>query len=171
MKNEFLKRLQIAFPDFAAKLGDGSTFGLDNVQTPATDDNLRDLEQSLGLLLPESYKALLRCSREFWLGSGVQFGHPFLHDFEPFDALTPQQQRSILHKGVSWPPPSQGMLCFAEFFMEADGDQVLFDVSRGLVEGEYPVIYYAHESSPPSVRQLTATFPEFMANHLLSGLS
>ncbi len=166
MKNEFLKRLQIALPDFAAKLGDGSTFGLDNVQPPASDDDLRDLEQSLGLLLPESYNALLRCGRGFCLGSGVQFGRPFFHDFEPFDTLTPQQQRSILHKGVSWPPPSQGMLCFAEYFMEADGDQVLFDVSRGLVDGEYPVMYYSHESSPPSVRQLAATFPEFMASIL-----
>jgi hypothetical protein len=32
------------------------------------------------------------------------------------------------------------MLCFAEFFMEADGDQVLFDVSKGLINGEYPIV-------------------------------
>jgi len=27
------------------------------------------------------------------------------------------------------------MLCFAEFFMEAEGDQVLFDVRAGRVNG------------------------------------
>lgn len=40
---------------------------------------------------------------------------------------------------------------------------MLFDVSRGSNEGEFPIVYYAHESSPPSVRQLTVTFPEFVA--------
>jgi hypothetical protein len=32
-------------------------------------------------------------------------------------------------KGGGWPPPSQGMLCFAEYSLEADGDQVLFEAS------------------------------------------
>lgn len=54
------------------------------------------------------------------------------------------------------------MLCFAEFFLEADGDQVLFDVSGGLVAGEYPVVYYAHEGSPPSVRRVAGSFAEFL---------
>ena len=54
------------------------------------------------------------------------------------------------------------MLCFAEFFMEADGDQVLFDVSRGLVNREYPVMYWAHEGRPPSARKLADTFTQFM---------
>ena len=57
---------------------------------------------------------------------------------------------------------ANGMLCFAEFFMEADGDQVLFDVSQGLVDGEYPVVYYAHAASPASVRVLARSFAEFM---------
>ena len=46
--------------------------------------------------------------------------------------------------------------------MEADGDQVLFDVSRGLVNGEYPVMYWAHERRPPSVRKLADGFAQFM---------
>jgi hypothetical protein len=169
MQDEFLTRLTVAFPDFAAKLGDGSAFELENVQPPATEADLREMEEALGVPLPESYKTLLRCGREFWLlGGVVQFGlqHPFVHEFEPLDELTPQQQRSVRQKGGSWPPPSQGMVCFAEFYMDADGDQVLFDVSGGLTGGEYPVMYYAHESRPPSVGRLAGTFPEFLSAFL-----
>lgn len=32
----------------------------------------------------------------------------------------------------------------AEYFLEDDGDQVLFKVADGLINGEYPVYYYAH---------------------------
>jgi len=58
------------------------------------------------------------------------------------------------------------MLCFAEFFMEADGDQVLWDVSRGLVDGEYPIYYYAHEARPPSVRKLADCFDTWLGEFL-----
>jgi hypothetical protein len=102
------------------------------------------------------------------MGGVVQFGsqHPFVHDFPPFASLTPPQRQVVALKGGSWPPASQGMLCFAEFFMEADGDQVLFDTSRGLVGGEYPIMYWAHEGRPPSVRKLADSFGEFMQGFL-----
>jgi hypothetical protein len=58
------------------------------------------------------------------------------------------------------------MLCIGEFFMEADGDQVLFDVSNGLINGEYPVMYYAHEETPPSVRILVNAFRTFLDEFL-----
>lgn len=142
---------------------------LEQVLPPATADDLAALEQQLGLPLPESYKALLRCARGFWLMGGVvQFGsqHPFVHDFPPLETLTPPQRRRVALKGGPWPPASQGMLCFAEFFLEADGDQVLFDTSAGLVGGEYPVVYWAHEGRPPSVRPLAASFGEIMEGFL-----
>jgi hypothetical protein len=102
------------------------------------------------------------------MGGVVQFGsqHPFVHDFPPLDALNPQQKRMFALKGGPWPPASQGMLCFAEFFMEADGDQVLFDTSQGPVDGEYPIMYWAHEDRPPSVRQLASSFSGFMEGFL-----
>jgi hypothetical protein len=169
MEKDFLKKLAAAFPEFAAKLGDGSAHELEHVQKGASEDDLRDLEASLGLPLPSSYKKLLRCGRQFWLLGGViQFGiqHPFFHEFEPLERLTPEQQRMVRDKGGKWPPPSQGMLCFAEFFMEADGDQVLFDVARAPKDSDYPVMYYAHESSPPSVRRLADSFAEFLVEFL-----
>jgi hypothetical protein len=59
------------------------------------------------------------------MGGVVQFGkqHAFFHEFEPLRSLTPAQRSAVKQKGGAWPPPTDGMLCFAEFFMEADGDQ------------------------------------------------
>jgi hypothetical protein len=85
-----------------------------------------------------------------------------LHEFPPLKDLTSQQKEVVKLKGGTWPPPSEGMLCFAEFFMEADGDQVLFDIKNSPRNGEYPIMYYAHESRPPSVRKLADDFYTFL---------
>jgi hypothetical protein len=164
MSRAFLERLAAVYPR-AASLFSGPPAGLDEVQPPATDLGLEALERSLGIPLPESYKSLLRCGRGFWLlGGAVQFspGHPYFHRFEPVEKLPPLQRAAVERHGGRWPPPSHGMLCFADFFMEADGDQVLFDVSGGLTGGEYPVMYYAHEGNPPSVRRLADGFRGFL---------
>ena len=166
MSDEFFNSLEQHFPTFADKLRSRPDADVENIEPAATDADLAEIETSIGIQLPETYKSLLRCAREFWLfGGAIQFGfqHPFMHDFQPYDELTPQQQQSVQRKsGGVWPPPSNGMLCFAEFFMEADGDQVLFDVANGMVNGEYPVMYYAHESHPPSVRKLSDDFETFL---------
>jgi SMI1 / KNR4 family (SUKH-1) len=137
---------QTAFPKFYARL---------------TERDGAEIEHVAGVPLPESYKRLLRCARGFWLlGGSIRFDtqHAFFHHFEPLDKLTPQQRQMVVRKGGTWPPASHGMLCFAEFFMEADGDQVLWDVSGGLRGGEYPIYYYAHGSRTPSVRKLADSF-------------
>ena len=166
----FLACVGRRFPKFASRAINNS---LEEVLPPVPELELVSLEERLGVPLPESYTSLLRCARGFWLRGGVvQLSaiHPFFHHFEPFERLSPQQQRAVQLKGGGWPPPSQGMLCFAEFFMEADGDQVLFDVSQGLVRGEYPVMYYSHESSPPSVRVLSDGFETFVETLLTQPL-
>ena len=152
------------FPKFATLLGSGRGNPIEHVRPPASNEGLRNLESRLGIPLPDSYKDFLSCTRAFTLrGGSIQFSswHPFFHKFPPLDQLTTEQRERATQKGGVWPPPSQGMLCFAEFFLEGDDDQVLFDVKQGLVAGEYPVMYYAHHA-PPSVRQLTASFPEFL---------
>jgi hypothetical protein len=154
------------FPRFARLAADRE---LEHVLPPATAAEIAALEQRLGLPLPQSYKAVLLCARGFWLMGGVvQFGsgHPFVHDFPPLDTLNAEQRRMVALKGGTWPPASQGMLCFAEFFIEADGDQVLFDTAGGLVDGEYPIVYWAHEDRPPSVRRLAGSFGDFMEGFL-----
>ena len=154
------------FPRFAELAPDRE---LENVSPPASAADIKALEAELGLPLPDSYKALLRCARGFWLlGGVVKFSdrHPFVHRFQPFSRLTDPQQRMVTIQGGKWPPPSEGMLCFAECSLEADGDQVLFDTRGGLGGGEYPVVYYAHEQWPPSVRQLAPSFATFIEEFL-----
>jgi len=164
-------RLKDEFPEFAAALAGRpeEPYLVENVLPPATEVDIQALEADLGVPLPTSYKRLLRLCRGFWLSGGVvQLGpqHPFFHDFPPLAKLSPQQRQVVKRRGERWPPPSQGMLCFAEYFVEADGDQALWDVSQGLQGGEYPVYYYAHEGSPASVRQIAATFSEWLGECL-----
>lgn len=163
--------LRAAFPVFAAELAERAAepHFLEHVLPAATASELDQLESALGVPLPDSYKQLMSVTRGFWLcGGTIQLGvqHPFFHDFPPLDTLTFQQRIAVRQKGGQWPPPSQGMLCFAEFFVQADGDQVLWDVRQGLRSGEYPVYYYAHESRPPEVRRIAATFGGWLATCL-----
>jgi hypothetical protein len=161
-----LKAARKLFPKFARI---AANFELEHVLPAASQTDVANLEARLELPLQESYKALLKCTRGFWLlGGVVQFGsqHPFFHHFPPLESLTIPQRQVVQRKGGPWPPASQGMLCFAEFFMEADGDQVLFEVAGGLVKGEYPIMYWAHEGRPPSVRKLADTFAEFIETFL-----
>jgi hypothetical protein len=161
-------RIRKRFPRFAANLDRGLGRPLENVLAPATEDDITEIEARLGIPLPQSYKAFLRCTRGFWARGGtVQLNvfHPFFHEWPPFEELSETQKDHALRRG-DWPPPSQGMLCFAEFWLEADGDQVLFYVSDGLVGGEYPVYYYSHEDSPPSVRRLADSFEQWLNEFL-----
>jgi hypothetical protein len=124
------QRFQHQFPEFYQRLMERDGAEIEHVLPPATEADIATIEERLCIELPASYKRFLKCARGFWLlGGVVQFssGHPFFHDFAPFDQLTPAQQQMVAWKGGDWPPPSQGMLCFAEFFMEADGDQLLWD--------------------------------------------
>jgi hypothetical protein len=142
---------------------------IEQILPAASDAEIIEIEARVGVQLPEAYKRLLRCARGFWLlGGSIQFGtqHPFFHTFEPLDKLTPMQRQVVSRRGGAWPPPSQGMLCFAEFFMEADGDQVLWDISGGMRGGEYPIYYYAHEASPASVRKLSDNFQDWVGEFL-----
>jgi hypothetical protein len=163
------KRFQQEFPEFYQALVDREGAEIEQVLPPATDSEIAEIERRCGVPLPDSYKRLLRCARGFWLlGGSIQFGpeHPFFHDFPALEDLTPQQRQVVARKGGGWPPASQGMLCFAEFFMEADGDQVLWDVSPGLRGGEYSIYYYAHEARPPSVRKLADSFEAWLGQFL-----
>ncbi len=151
-----------AFPTFSALLPKAEP---ENILPLRSAEEIAELEQALGLSLPDSYKQFLQTCGGLWLlGGAIQMGpnHPFFHQFPAFEDLTAQQQSVVRQRGGAWPPPSQGMLCFAEYFLEADGDQVLFDVSKGLIDGEYPVYYYAHSASPVRVTRVADTFAEWI---------
>lgn len=164
-----IESFQPHFPEFYRFLVEREGAGIEQVLPPATETEIIALEQGVGVPLPESYKQLLRCARGFSLLDGViQFGpsHPFFHHFPTLEQLSARQRDTVTRKGGMWPPASNGMLCFAEYFLEADGDQVLWDVSGGLHEGEYPVYYYAHEDRPPSVRHIADHFDVWLGKCL-----
>lgn len=165
MSKSFLESVANNFPEFAASLENLSGMQIADVGEPATKDELNGLESELGLALPESYKQLLRCSRRFLISSpylSFGFEHPYIHDFEPLEKLLPQMRERVHERAFQWSPPSNGMLCFADFFWKADGDQVLFDISRPSASGEYPIMYYDHETDPPLVQQIAENLRSFL---------
>ena len=168
-----LEQLRGEFHEFVSQLESSEDAVPEQILPPANTDQLTELESRLGVSLPASYKQFLRATRGFWLfGGAVQFGtqHPFLHEFPPLEDLSPAERSVVYAKGGEWPPPSQGMLCFAEYFLRADGDQVLFDVSGGLVGGEYPVVYYSHETRPPYIEKLADTFSEWLTHRCVDDM-
>ena len=167
-----LEALRSEFPRLAEVLL-SEDHDLENVLPPTPEAEIAQVESHLGLQLPPSYKSFLRVTQGFFLKGGViQFGsqHPFLHDFPPIETFSEQQRRMIEQKGGSWPPPSQGMLCFAEYFRDADGDQVVFDLTAPDPDGEFPVMYYSHQDRPPSVTRVADSFRSWLEDSCLQDL-
>lgn len=154
--------LENQFPKFATKM---KKLQIENKLEPLNDEEIINLETKLNVKLPPSYKRFLKCTGGFWAYNDlVQMSsqHPFYHKFQSFEDLTEQQKEIVKIKGGKWPPPSNGMLCFAEFFMESDGDQVLFNPNEEDENGEFAVYYYSHDSKPPSVRKIANSFEQWL---------
>jgi SMI1 / KNR4 family (SUKH-1) len=156
-----LECLAIDFPTFYQRVNSGHGDPVDAILPPVAEHAIERVEQQLGIPLPESYKRFLRCTGGFCLlGGAVNLSFPpFIHDFPPFESLTSEQQSRITG---SWPPPSHGLLCFGDFWLEGDGDQVLFDTRQVIGDGEYPVLYYDHEAMPASIRPIAASFHDWL---------
>lgn len=151
-----------AFPHFASQLKKGT---IEDLLPPLNAEDLATLEEHLKVELPASYKLFLQHTSGFSaLDDAAMLGdqHPFFHRFKAKKELSAQQLQTIAQKGGTWPPPSEGMLCFGEFFMNADGDQVLFDLTQRDSDGECPVYYYSHETSPPTVRKIANSFAQWL---------
>jgi hypothetical protein len=136
-----LERIKAQFPKFAALL----KRKFESASLPeagATDEELHALENSLGIQLPGMLATLLRASRQIQL-EGLTIGtHLFFHG----------------SRGDA-PAPSSGMLCFADYWLDADGDQMLID-PKELPDDDPPVYYYAH--SVPEVRSTKKTFSAWL---------
>jgi hypothetical protein len=162
---EELKELKSIFPNFYQCLIENRELHpeLDvyEVLPGATEEDIQQIEADVHIELPASYKRFLRCTRGMaLLGGAVQLGaeHPWFHDWS---------DRFKSAELLSSRAPSHGMLCFADCWLEADGDQVLFEVSAGLQDEEYPVMYYAHDSYY-KVRKLADSFEEWIERWLPS---
>ena len=143
-----LEKTSVFFPTFSVL---AANYDLEMVQAAATHEEIASIEKNLNQPLPKAYKNLLSCTRGFWLmGGAVQFDlqHPFLH---PYSSANQTSE------------PAK-YLCFAEFFMESDGDQVLFDLGGGLQNDEYPIVYYAHGAKQKKHVYLQAHSPNLWKN-------
>jgi hypothetical protein len=135
-----IRAVEKNFPKFARFLK-RRVEDIDSMAEPASETDLAGFEKTLSLKLPATYRTFLHCTRSIEL-EGLKFGieHPFVHEAKPGVIL-----------------PTEGMLCIADYWLEADGDQVLFDL-KGHAGDDPPVFYYAHGQAPPRVRPLAPTF-------------
>ena len=138
-----IARITETFPKFGAFLKRRAKDLVEEIEPPITDEQLAELQREAGGTLPGTYVRLLRCCAGIWL-----------------ERLDLRSHNVLVHK--SQPDvtlPTHGFLCFGEYSLEADGDQVLFD-QKTLGDDDPPVFYYAHEV--PEVRQLAPRFSEWV---------
>jgi hypothetical protein len=137
-----LAGLQSHFPRFAQFLR-RRLEDIDELAPGYTETELDALELALKLRLPADYRQWLGCVRILSL-DGLTFGleHPFLVENHGPDGL-----------------PLAGMLCLADYHLDADGDQVVM-AADPRDECQAPVLYYAH--GVPEVRPLAASFQQWI---------
>lgn len=125
-----LATLTPSFPKFAAFLKKRAADVI-RIDEPATEAEIAATESALGVHLPEAFKRWLRCTRELQLdGFSIGLDEVVLHP-----ATIPRVQR----------PAALG-LCIAEYWLEADGDQVLVErTSEARDDG--PVFYVSVRSA------------------------
>ena len=137
-----INAIKASFPKFG-RLLQRKTELIVELDPGATEDEIKIREQSLDTQLPDALKRLLRACR-----------HVHLEYFRiDLSSIFYHASQAGAHG------PSDGMLCIADYFLEADGDQVLID-PRELPADDPPVYYYAHEV--PEVRPLAKSFSHWI---------
>jgi hypothetical protein len=130
------------FPRFARFLGKRLE-DIDELAPGYSDTELDALEQALGSTLPADYRHWLGCARTLSL-DGLTLGAE-----HPFRVERPGGNEQ----------PIAGMLCLADYHLDADGDQVMIAAETRDV-GQGPVLYYAH--GVPEFRPLAASFRQWI---------
>lgn len=135
--SEFAPRVAALAADFPkfARLLKKRIQEVDHLDEPATEADLLALERSLGVPLPAVYRRFLACTR------GVRIGS--------------------LSLGLDEPYPHPAGLCIAEYWLEADGDQVLLEFPPTQLP-DPPVYYYAHAAVPPGARPLAPSLTAWL---------
>jgi hypothetical protein len=149
-----LEPLRTHFPKFHAKLCEESIelFSLydeEYIYPSASVDEITQLEARFGLSLPRSYKQFLSCVRGFAGDFTINRTPITVGGYHPF-----MVERAHM----------KGKLCVADYFLEADGDQIYLDARQGLINDEYPVLYYAHDFAPEPrcFRKVADSFGEWL---------
>jgi hypothetical protein len=136
--------LAMVFPKFAQFLRKRAG-EIDQMEEPAHESDIAKVEQVLGVPLPGAYRQLLKCTRAVNLG-GLSI---CLEDTGSHPAVIPGE------KG------SSAAICIAEYWLEADGDQVLVECSS-TPEHDPPVFYYAHAVGSHTARRLAPSLSTWL---------
>ena len=151
MDIDLLERLRPHFPQFVAFL-QSEDADIEDILPPLSPDQITALGRQHDVELPLSFKTFLGCMGGFRaMGDLLHLDAANL-----FIVSFPTYPNGKLKRGQTWLPPAEGMLCFADYWLYNDGDQLLFEVGRGLVDGEYPVFYYNHSAG--SVQRVADSF-------------
>jgi hypothetical protein len=134
-----LRALGEPFPRFARFLK-RRVENIDVLDGPASEEEIDAAERSLGTPLPIACRRFFLCARVLNL-DGFSIG---LNDVFPHPASIGAQSPA---------------LCIAEYWLEADGDQVLVE-SHPQPASDPPVYYYAHAEG--KVRKLAASFTDWI---------
>ncbi len=135
-----LAALAEIFPKFARFLKKHAD-DIDELDDPATEQEVEAVENSLGIPLPATCKQFLRCTKSlrldgFAIGLAQIFRHP-----------------AVIHSGGAESPT----ICVADYWLESDGDQVLCPYASSPSE-DPPAYYYAHSAGTNTARELAPSF-------------
>jgi hypothetical protein len=132
--------LAVSFPKFARFLKKRAS-DIDRLEEPATGQEILSVEKSLGVPLPIACKHFFGSTKNlgldgFSIGLENVFQHSAVIDGQPLETKT---------------------ICIAEYWLEADGDQVLVAQSPQPPD-DPPVYYYAHSARENKTRKLAPSF-------------
>jgi cobaltochelatase CobT len=148
--DEGISRFDARFPAFAAFLR-RHPGNLDGLGPPATEQELDELQRAIGRPLPPSLREFLRCARSLDLDEPVINLSINMMQLMEFHHNPERRRRK---------PDVLEMVLLCEFWLEADGDQLAFDHTRG-ESGECPIFYYSH--AYPRVTRVADTFDELLS--------
>ena len=114
---------------------------IESMRPGASEAELDELSRTLGVPMPAAYRTFLSHTRELVVG----------------DTLRLTEDHPFVHTSTKVALPTEGMVCFGEYWLEADGDQVLFDPRAG---DDPPVLYYAHGRR--TVEQVAPSFTRWV---------
>ncbi len=121
-----IDRLGAAFPKFARALK-RKAHAIEYFHADVSEADVDATERGLGVCLTTEYRSFLSCCRCLDLGGTIRFDEPF----------EPGQWTGIKRL------PAPHMVIIAEFWKDADGDQLVLALP-GKPCAEAPVYYYAH---------------------------
>lgn len=139
-QKQFLPRLECLSAEFP-KLSGFLRRHLDEIEelgAPASSEEIAHLEHAIGAPLAESFRRFLSCTSCLVYGDEASIG----------------LQYTFRHPAYNPNSPSANRICFGEYWLEGDGDQLLFgDAEEDM---EPPILYYNH--SEPSCEVLAEDF-------------